>query len=185
MARVYTDAERVAALAALDANADNLKRTSRETGIPRNTLRRWANGEGVAAKLTEQREECRTLVLARIEEVAAEVLETIPGSLPGAPPHQLATTFGILADKIIALRAFTKDGGDAAKGKPLTDADRWQGVRELLVRSGRANGAGCDSRGDAAALPPLVAECLADLELGLEAPPPPAGDAGPGDVGAV
>jgi len=184
VARVYTDAERAAALAALDANADNVERTAKEIGIPRGTLRRWANGEGVVAKLGEMRDEGRTLMLARIEEVAALVLEKIPGSLAGAPPHQLATAFGILTDKSIALKMLEKDGSDRGKAHaPLTDSDRWRGVSELLVRNGHGRGAGPDSPGDAAQVPPLVAECLTDLGLGLAAPPDPDESPGPGDVG--
>lgn len=180
--RSYTDADRAAALAALDANADNLARTARETGIPRNTLRRWADGEGVVPQLSELRQEKRTLSLSRIEEVAAEVLECIPNSLAGTPPHQLATAFGILADKIVALKALERDAGDQGKAAHLTDEERWQRVSDLLVRS-RRNGAGRPAHGDAAPVPSLVAECLADLELGLEAPPSPPGVDGPGDVG--
>lgn len=39
--RTYTHADRVAALAALEANTGNVKRTSTDLGIPRGTLRRW------------------------------------------------------------------------------------------------------------------------------------------------
>ena len=43
MARLkYTDEQRVAALACLEANAGNYDKTARETGIDKKTLRRWA-----------------------------------------------------------------------------------------------------------------------------------------------
>jgi hypothetical protein len=38
-------------MAALDANAGNLKRTARQLGIPRKTLERWSRGEGKQAEL--------------------------------------------------------------------------------------------------------------------------------------
>ncbi len=41
MAREYTPEEKAAALAALEANRGNLKRTARECGLPVTTLRRW------------------------------------------------------------------------------------------------------------------------------------------------
>lgn len=41
MANKYTDEQKAEALAALVSNADNLKATARETGIPVPTLRTW------------------------------------------------------------------------------------------------------------------------------------------------
>lgn len=41
----YTTEQRAAALAQLTANNGNLLRTSRDTGIPRQTLQNWANEE--------------------------------------------------------------------------------------------------------------------------------------------
>lgn len=41
--RTYTDADRVRALGALEANGGNLSRTVRETGVPIGTLSLWRN----------------------------------------------------------------------------------------------------------------------------------------------
>ena len=44
MGKAYTDDERIAALALLEANSGNIRKTARETGITRQTLERWHNG---------------------------------------------------------------------------------------------------------------------------------------------
>jgi 8-oxo-dGTP pyrophosphatase MutT (NUDIX family) len=51
--RHYSDEERAEALAVLDANAGNLKRTARDLDIPRATLQEWAGG---ALEATARRE---------------------------------------------------------------------------------------------------------------------------------
>jgi len=45
----YSDEERADALLALEANGGNLSRTARQMGIPRATLRLWAQGNVVPA----------------------------------------------------------------------------------------------------------------------------------------
>ncbi len=45
--RQYTDREKAEALALLDINDGNFYRTARELAMPRHTLIRWANGEGI------------------------------------------------------------------------------------------------------------------------------------------
>ena len=181
--RQYTDAERAAALAALDANADNVRRTARETGIPHGTLRRWARGEGV----TRAGAQLRTQKGADLADLYETHIRGVWGLLEtkakDATYAQIATTIGILTDKMVALRALGRAESDRGAGKvQLTEEERWGRVRELVVR-GRTNGAGHATHGDAAAIPSLVAECLTELELGLGAPPAPDEPAGPGDVG--
>lgn len=55
--RHYSDAFRAAALAALDANAGNVKRTARELDVPPKTLEGWAKGRHspVDAELRDQK----------------------------------------------------------------------------------------------------------------------------------
>lgn len=49
----YTDAERAAALAVLQANGGNMLRTSKATGIPRTTLITWAGDVERQARMPE------------------------------------------------------------------------------------------------------------------------------------
>lgn len=42
-AQTYTNEQKVAVLATLAANAGNISRTERETGVPRITIRKWLN----------------------------------------------------------------------------------------------------------------------------------------------
>lgn len=48
MANTYTDQQVAEALAALELNGGNVKRTAAETGIPRATLIRWRDGVSAA-----------------------------------------------------------------------------------------------------------------------------------------
>jgi hypothetical protein len=41
----YSDDQRAAAMAAYKANGNNLRKTARETGIPKGTLEYWARGD--------------------------------------------------------------------------------------------------------------------------------------------
>ena len=47
--RTYSEDERAVALAAYTAHENNLDRTAKFTGIPRNTIRRWVDGEVINA----------------------------------------------------------------------------------------------------------------------------------------
>jgi hypothetical protein len=58
--RHYSDEDRAEALAVLDANAGNLKRTARDLGIPRATLQEWAGGR-VSAAVPELRHQERAM----------------------------------------------------------------------------------------------------------------------------
>ncbi len=61
MRRRYSDEERAAALAALKANGGNLELTSRQAGVPRNTLRRWAEHPEHAASSQVRQEKMEEL----------------------------------------------------------------------------------------------------------------------------
>jgi hypothetical protein len=45
VSKTYSDGERIAALAILAANGGNISQTTRQTGIPRITLRKWQASE--------------------------------------------------------------------------------------------------------------------------------------------
>lgn len=103
MARSYTDADRVRALAALEVNAGNVSRASREVSIPRPTIIAWRD-QALAAEpaltpsLTPADTE-KTDWGAVMSEALAEAVRYLRAQLPEMKGRDLAITTGILADK--------------------------------------------------------------------------------------
>jgi transposase-like protein len=103
----YTDADKARVYVVLMTNEGNIKRTSRETDTPENTVRRWKreweqNGppelnevEEAVVDYAVSMERTRDLALKRIHQRLSSEDEKKWGTLP-----QLATVFGVLTDKI-------------------------------------------------------------------------------------
>lgn len=101
--RHYSDNDKATALAALDANGGNLKRTARETNVPVSTLQRWTAGSKNAAipdLRTQKRAELSTL----FEDEIYAIFEALPAKRHEASYQQLATAAGIYTDKMRLLR---------------------------------------------------------------------------------
>ena len=124
----YSDADRAAALAALDANGGNLAGTARQLGMPRKTLAEWAAGR-TPPGMADLRQQKRGDLATELEGIAYKLVEAMPGKIEGANLQQLATSLGIAVDKVQLL-----------KGKPtsitadttLTPQERADRVVHLL-----------------------------------------------------
>lgn len=112
--RHYTEADRAIALAKLKANDGNLERTSRECGIPRETIRRWKNEPDRAAP-PDVRQEKEAEVLALIESALIAVLGKIPHAEGNVQQYAMAA--GILVDKQAKLK--TPAAADTPDGQPM------------------------------------------------------------------
>lgn len=102
---VYDDDERASVFAALTANEGNVKRTSRETGLPEQTVRNWKkkwDREGLPAgveealpealdEFVEQASRIRNLALTELE------LQVEAGEVKA---RDLITIVGVLTDKV-------------------------------------------------------------------------------------
>lgn len=103
MARTYTDAERVHALAVLEVNAGNLSRTSRETKVPIGTLSLWRN-EALSAdpeRSLKPAETVKTDWVALTSEVFEEASRYLRAELPNMKGRDLAVAYGIASDKFL------------------------------------------------------------------------------------
>ncbi len=125
MARRYSDEEKAQALAALDANGGNVKRTAGQLGIPVSTLREWARGRGVVNGVTKIRHQKKGELADELETIAWRVLDALPEKLAEADARALATLLGIVIDKVQLLR-----------GQP-TDRTAITGVQIYLPDNGR------------------------------------------------
>jgi transposase-like protein len=102
--RQYSDAEKAAALAALDANGGNVARTARDLDIPRKTLAEWAADRHTHSEVAELRQEKKRDLAQRLEEIAWELAEALPGKKELASLQHTATAMAIAIDKMQLLR---------------------------------------------------------------------------------
>lgn len=104
--RQYSDNDKAAALAALDANNGNVYKTARQLGIGRTTLENWARGRGVNHDVPELRRVKKTELADTLEQVAetyaAHLLE--PTTIMKTSAKDAAITVGTAIDKMRLLR---------------------------------------------------------------------------------
>lgn len=99
----YSDEQRAAVLAALDANGGNLSKTARDTGVPKSTLIAWRDNVHVPPPdelRTSKKLELTELIHAELE----AIFETLPGKRNAADYRALTTGAGILVDKLALLQ---------------------------------------------------------------------------------
>lgn len=138
MAKRYSADDKTQALASLGVNAGDLSKTSVETGIPVETLRRWSRGGRVArvnghdtsedeaspsggAGVPDAAEPAgaapdslrglQTLLLQNASAIAGSLAEAVDA----APLNQRAQALGLLVDKILKLETWLRAAGEAAE----------------------------------------------------------------------
>jgi transposase-like protein len=100
----YSDEQKAEALAVLDGNDGNYARTSRDTGIPRPTLKRWDEKRELYG-LNESVQEKKEGLSERLEALAHLGIDALtPERLATAPVRDVATAVGIAIDKARLLR---------------------------------------------------------------------------------
>jgi transposase-like protein len=105
--RRYSDEEKAAALATLDANGGNIAETQRQIGIPYRTLANWAAEErnGTMHEDVANLGNIKKIDLAqRLEEIARELADAMPDKIERANLQQVATSMAIAIDKMQLLR---------------------------------------------------------------------------------
>jgi transposase-like protein len=127
--REYTDAQKAEALAALDANGGNVKRTARELDIPEASLREWSKGRNSppGADLCAQK-----------KADLGEGLEALIGRLMGglseakiakAGLSEVGVVLGIAFDKLQLLRG---QPTSITTNESLTTDQRLEKLTELI-----------------------------------------------------
>jgi Transposase len=124
--RRYTDEERGASLAALAANAGNVKRTARELGIPEVTLRHWSTGSRHPEAVTMGAQKKGPLA-DKLEEVAWALAGKLPGS-DCSDVQATAVALGILVDKLQVLRGLPSSITGATHDEKLGRLRRILGI---------------------------------------------------------
>lgn len=106
MAHPYSERDRAAALAALEANGGNLTRTAAQLGMSTSTLRRWRNQHADPASTgplktaaAEALPEARASIADRLREFIHSALDVAGGKLTEANLAQVFTAIGISVEK--------------------------------------------------------------------------------------
>ena len=161
--REYSDEERAACLAALQANGGNLSQAARQCGVPRNTLRRWVEEQQkappVADGATQKKSGCDTVagpspaalvpvvsgkLADKLEAIAHQIAGVMPGKIEEASLSQLSVSLGILVEKMRLLRE-QSTANLSVEG--LSDDERLRRLRELAERVRSRAPAPVDCRG--------------------------------------
>lgn len=102
----YTDEHKAQVYVTLAANDGNVKRTSRDTGVPISTIRRWRDEWDRLESLptTEQVNEAIGSFADKAESIRWKALVELERQLGTAKPGDLIKIVGILDDKITRAR---------------------------------------------------------------------------------
>lgn len=111
--RRYSDEEKAEALAALDANDGDVRKTARSLAIPYTTLREWVTHQQHDA-VTNIRTQKKSDLAQRLEEIARELADAMPDKIQAANLQQVATSMAIAIDKMQLLRGAPTSISDIA-----------------------------------------------------------------------
>ncbi len=133
--RSYSDDDKGAALAALDANAGCVKATAAALEIPRATLTDWRDGRGVSPEVATSHEQKRLELADKFGDVALRCIESITGEkLEKAGLKDTLIAAGIAAEKQQLLR------GDATTIPGRTNADLYLALVDKLLAAAQERG---------------------------------------------
>ncbi len=140
--RSYSDEEKASALAALAANGGNVQLTARQVGVPRKTLEVWSKGNCCSPAVANIRHQKTEDLADRLEDLAHQLANAIPGKIPTADLKQLSVSLGIAVDKMRLLR----EQPTSIEGHDLSDEERLARLRQLAERA-QARGLGLPDPG--------------------------------------
>lgn len=129
--RTYSDDDRAAVFVALTVHDGNVARTSRDSGVPEQTVRDWKAQwarEGLPDELIHLAQQSATSFADNVERIRDKALVALETKLPDMSGRDLATTVGILTDK--ALRARGLDVKTVKHEHKLPSPDE---VRQLMA----------------------------------------------------
>lgn len=125
----YSSDDKAAALAALEANGGNLRLTSRQLKIPLTTLHMWASGH-VPNDVPNLRTEKKAELQDELRRIAYALVEAIPAKVDSANLQQIATTLGIVIDKMQLLSGQPTDRSQI--DITISDEERVARIASLL-----------------------------------------------------
>lgn len=130
--RAYGPDDKATVYVALKIHDGNIGRSSKETGIPEQTIRNWKReweDSGVPSEVQEVTEKVADDIVERFEEVRALAVDQLIVALRkgDVKPRELATILGILDDKIVRARGLATSRQEVVHTLPEAKV-----VRELM-----------------------------------------------------
>lgn len=119
--RVYSDEVRARAYIVYTANGGNVKRTSRDTGIPESTIRTWVSEWEIEPPAVDLVEQAAGDFLADAERVRDKALATLEAKLGDATPSALVATVGMLTDKINLTKGLATSRNETVHALPAPE----------------------------------------------------------------
>ncbi len=113
MSRRYTDEDKARVIVVLATNNNNVYRTAKDMGIPRETIKKWNadwKRDGIPEHLLSLSEQAATGYLFDAERLRDKALRVLESKVDEGDVNtkDLYTMFGILDDKITRARSLTK-----------------------------------------------------------------------------
>lgn len=132
--RQFSDKDKAAALAVLDANNGNVFKTAKQLNIGRTTLEGWSKGRGINHDVPELRQHKKDEISQRLVEIVHKLIDAMPDKITDANLQQVSTSIGIAVEKIQLL-----DGDPTERNEivdhGLNDSDRASRIAALLERA--------------------------------------------------
>lgn len=129
----YTDKDKALALATLDAYGGSLRKTSEQLKIPVATLDDWNKGRSVTPKIEQIRTENRRELSEKLDDIAHQLADAIPGKIDSASLLQASTSLAIAVDKMQLLKG--QPTAINQNNVQLTDTERTQRITSILDRA--------------------------------------------------
>lgn len=145
----YTDDDRANALAALAANGGNVKLTANQIDIPETTIRKWLSSEQ-HPEITKKGAQKKGPLSDYLEKIAWQLADSLPGKTDQSSLQQVATSLGIVIDKMRLLRnepteINRNEGGADDDLRKLTDeqlVERLAAARSRMEAARASEGSG-------------------------------------------
>lgn len=143
--RQYTEVQKSIALTRLQDNGGNVSKTAAEMDIPRDTLRRWAEGVGVSVAVVNMHQNTRGGRLAEWETIATMARAALKEKVPSADAWQLIQITGLAERTVSHLEESDAVPREAVEsilenlervGIELTNEDDREKVAALIERVG-------------------------------------------------
>jgi hypothetical protein len=133
--RQYSDNDKAVALATLDANGGDVRKTAKTLKMPESTLSDWSKNRGVNKEVTEIRDVKKKELSEKLADVAWALTENLQTRADSelsilVPMKDIATSLGIVVDKMQLLKG--EPTGITKDATPRTNEDRASRILELV-----------------------------------------------------
>lgn len=127
----YSEQEKSVALALLEVNQGNLRRTAKQAGIPHATLRKWSRGEGVHPDVHKSIPEKRASLEERFQELIHQLMDVVPSKMEDAPLDSITRAIGIFTDKLQVQRG---EPDTITRSQHATREERVEAILAFIAR---------------------------------------------------